>query len=105
MFTIELYLKYLHNSLLGKSKSNQADQLKLEKSKIADIVNNVDNCFYGDQSLTANKDKSIYTYIKKNIIAKMLADTNRINNVILESKFYLDIVLNEIDYLYSNLSA
>lgn len=62
MFTIELYIKYLHNSLHGKSKREQLNRLKVEKFKIAEIINNIDNCFYGDQSLKDTKDNNLYLY-------------------------------------------
>lgn len=99
MFTIELYLKYLRNSLLGKSKDERTTRLMAEKAKISKILESVDSCFYGDRALLDRMDNSIYTYIKKDIIKKILANTNRIDAVILESKFYLCEIINEIGRL------
>lgn len=99
MFTIELYLKYLHNSLSGKSKEERSAQLIAEKEKIVNIIKSVDNCFYGDNSLLDQTDKSIYTYIKKEIVKNIWSNTNIIDKVIFESKFYLSSLLSEIDSL------
>lgn len=105
MFTIELYLKYLRNSILGKSKEERTSRLMAEKAKITKILESVDNCFYGDRALLDRTDNSIYTYIKKDIIKKILANTNKIDAVISESKFYLGGVISEIDLLDATYSA
>ncbi len=99
MFTIELYLKYLRNSILGKSKEERTSRLMAEKAKITKILESVDNCFYGDCSLLDKSDESIYTYIKKDIVKHIWANTSRIGEVIYESKFYLNSLLSEIALL------
>lgn len=105
MDTIALYRRYLYNSLNGKDGAYKSRRLLAEKQKISDIVNGIDTCFYGDKALKDKTDKSIYTYIKREIIRKMANNESLMDLVAFESKYYLAGLLNEIDQISVSLNV
>lgn len=105
MDTIALYRKYLYNSINGKDGVYKSRRLLAEKKKISDIVNGIDTCFYGDKSLKDRTDKSIYTYIKREIITQMANNESLMDLIAFESKYYLAGLLNEIDQISVSLNV
>ena len=103
MVAIELYKKYLYNSTTSISNKDKADKLYFEKKKISEILDALDDLFYMDKSVKDKNDNSIYTYIKKDIIAE--AWRREKDAVISESRYYLKDILKQINNMQDALAA
>ncbi len=103
MFAIELYRKYLHNSTKGISNKEKAVKLAFEKQKISDILRNLDELFYLDETVKNKYDTSIYTFIKRDIMSEALRRGSDV--VILEGQFFLNGILNEIESMREIIAA
>lgn len=103
MFAIELYRKYLFNSTKGISNKEKTAKLAFEKRKISDILQNLDELFYLDETVKDKYDTSIYTFIKRDIMSEALRRGSDI--VVLESKFFLNGILNEIESMRESIAA
>ncbi len=97
MFAIELYRKYIFNSINGISNGEIIKRLDFERGKVEEIIKGLDTLFKGDKSLFDRNNRSIYTFIKQNILAD--AYKGNIASVIDTNIFFLKGLINEIDHL------
>lgn len=100
---IELYRKYLHNSLIGTTKAIKEKRLNEEYGKIESVLISAKNMFLNDVEIYDAHDRSIYTLIKKKIAYRIARDLGRADTVIYENIWYLKSVLNEITIMKSGI--
>ena len=96
MMTINLYLTYLGNSVLGMSKSDKLSKLTYERSRILEIINGIDSLFVNDPHILDRKNRSIYSIIKRDIL-KEISMVQNMDAGISSCKVQLMDVLGKID--------
>lgn len=103
MIAIDLYRKYLYNSTKSVGRTEKQKKLSFEEEMIGGILSGVDDLFYQDKSINDKEDISIYTYIKREIVAS--AWRNGESVALREGRFLLQGLLNEIKTLKEGLTA
>ena len=69
MFTINLLNKFISNSLVETDSASKTAFLLETKDKVVKLLKGMETCFYGDKSVTNQKDRNIYTLIKREYVA------------------------------------
>lgn len=96
-FSIELYRKYLRNSTTAMSRSIKLKKLDYEATKMKEILDGIPSLFDGDKSLMDKKDRTIYTLIKRDIVASVMDDTAHLDDQVCASQYFITSVLHEIE--------
>lgn len=103
MIAIELYRKYLTNSSQGLIGEQRRKKLAFEKDKLTNILMGLDVLFSQDSSITDKKDHTIYTVIKRDILAD--AANGNPESVIFTTRFLLEGIINEIEKMREKVAA
>lgn len=103
MIAIELYRKYLINSSQGLVGEQRSKKLTFEKDRLSNILMGLDGLFNQDSSITDKKDHTIYTLIKRDIIAD--AVNGNPESVIFTTRFLIESIINEIENMREKVAA
>ena len=101
LFSIELYRKYLQNSTTALSRSSKLKKLDFESTKMKEILKGIPALFDGDESLLDKKDRTIYTLIKRDILASIGSTdgASARDSQICMSQYFITGVINEIEMM------
>lgn len=95
MFALQLYEKYLENSIEFANKIEKERKLTSERKALEGIIAGMDTLFQGDSSLLDKEDHSIYTFIKREILNDALH--GNVDAIVHTSRFFLNRIVNQID--------
>ena len=96
MSALDLYEKYLHNSISFGSYADRNKRIIHEKEELLKIINSLNNVFYKDKDIVDKNNHSVYALVKKEMARKIVSAGNEFKPVFEYYQFYLREMLNRI---------